>query len=186
MNFNHFKNTMHSLIKQRSALLIIATGLLISNILLSIKLLSQNTRIIITPPSIEKSFWVDSINVSPEYLEQMSTFIAHQILDVTPSSAKMQREIVLGYVSPEFHNVLKKRLEKEEEFLRKEQVSTSFKPTNMTVDAEKLEVELIGEMNHYVASARIKHEVETYILQFAYEGQRLHLKSFKLKGETDE
>jgi conjugal transfer pilus assembly protein TraE len=186
MNFINFKTTIHSLLKQRSALLIISMGLLVSNIILSIKLLSENTRVIITPPEIQKSFWVDQGTVSPEYLEQMSTFIAHQILDVSPASAQRQREIVLGYVAPEFHNALKKRLEKEEAFLRKEQVSTSFKPTQITVDAEKLEVELIGEMNHYVASARISHEAETYLLKFLYKGQRLHLKSFKLKGDIDE
>lgn len=186
MNFNHLKNTVHSLIKQRSALLIITIGLLVSNIVLSIKLLSQTSRVIIIPPEIQKSFWVDHHTVSPEYLEQMSTFIAHQILDVTASSAQRQREIVLSYVAPELYNPLKKRLKAEEDFLRKDQVSTSFKTTNITVDPENLTVELIGEMNHYVASQRIKHEAETYILTFIYKGQRLQLKSFKLKGETDD
>ena len=183
MNLTYLKSNLENLIKQRSALMVISVGLLLSNLLLVIKIMSDSTRIIITPPEIQKSFWVEKGSVSPEYLEQMSLFIAHLVLDVSPGSAKRQRDVALGYVSPKFYNALKKRLEDEEAFLKKEQVSLSFKPTHITVDAKELEVTLLGEMNHYVASERIKNSQESYKLHFDYRGSKLHLTSFKLQGD---
>lgn len=185
MNTEYLKVTSQKIIKQRGILLVLSIGLMISNVLLCCALFMKKERVILVPPIIHKSFWIEEGNVSQEYLTEMSLFMAHQVLDVTPSSAGRQRDVVLGYVAPSFYNPLKKRLQKEEEFLRQEQVSTSFKPTHITADSEKLEVEIIGEMNHYVAGTRIKNVQETYILKFEYRGQKLSLTSFKLKGEED-
>lgn len=182
MNLNYLKSNIESLIKHRNALLVISFGLLLSNLCLVIKLLKDDTRTIVVPPTINKSFWVESDFVAPEYLEEMSLFLTHLILDISPGSAKRQRDVALRYVTPKFYNVLKKRLEREEEFLRKEQISLSFKPTQILVDSKKMQVEITGVMNHYVASERIKNMEETYYLTFVYKGSKLHLDSFKLKG----
>lgn len=183
MNFRYLTHNIERLIKHRNALLLISFGLLLSNMCLVIRLLRDDTRTIVVPPILHKSFWVERGRVSPEYLEEMGLFLTHLMLDVSPGSAKHQREVLLRYVSPQFYNALKQRLEREEAFLRKEQISLSFKPTQILVDSKKRYVEITGVMNHYVASERIEHRNETYGLTFDYRGGKLHLVSFKLKGE---
>ena len=48
-------------------------------------------RIVLTPPAIDKSFWVAKDKVSASYLEQMGSFIAYLTLDVSPSSVEWKK-----------------------------------------------------------------------------------------------
>ena len=43
-------------------------------------------RTVVVPPSLNKTFWVTRDKASNEYLEQMGSFIAWLVLDVTPAS----------------------------------------------------------------------------------------------------
>jgi len=65
-----------------------------------------SVRTLVVPPSINKSFWVERDKVSSEYLEQMGSFIAWLVLDVTPASIDWKKDILLGYVEPDRVHVL--------------------------------------------------------------------------------
>ena len=67
--------------------LILAVSLLV-NILLAATLLTMDrtVRTILTPPEINKTFWVDGRSLGPEYLEQMGVWVIQQFATVTPSS----------------------------------------------------------------------------------------------------
>ena len=52
-------------------------------------------RIVLTPPAIEKSFWVAKNKVSASYLEQMGGFMAYLTLDVSPSSIEWKKAMLL-------------------------------------------------------------------------------------------
>lgn len=181
MKLDFFKEMI--VIQQRNLLALLCLGLLISNIILAFRVLSDNSHVILVPPEITKTFWVDREEVSPEYLEQMASFLVHEILDVTPQSAPRQRDLILKYVSPSFYNAFRKRLLKEEELLKKEQASTSFKITEITIDQK---ITIKGIMDHYVASLKVKSEQETYEMTFIYKGGRLLLNSFDLKGQEND
>ena len=47
-------------------------------------------RVVVVPPSINKTFWVESERVSAEYLEQMAYFLLQLKLNVTPQSIDHQ------------------------------------------------------------------------------------------------
>ena len=73
-------------------------GLLVAGHLLSLVVilgLIGRERIIVVPPSLEKSFWVSGNTVSREYLEQMGAFVAWLVLDVSPSSIRWKTETLL-------------------------------------------------------------------------------------------
>lgn len=179
MNFDQLNQNIETLARHKKVLMGVVLILLISNMALTLGLLVQKQRIILIPPTIKRSFWVEGEEVSPEYLEEMSLFMAHQILDLSPGSAARQKDLVLSYVSSAFYNPLKKRLEEEEAYLKKEQVSTSFKAEHVEVDTKTLSVKIRGTMTHYVASQKIKSMQEEYGLTFGFEGSRLKLQEFK-------
>lgn len=181
MRLEYFKTMV--VIQQRNLLALISLGLLLTNGILACLLLSDHSHVVIVPPDITKTFWVDKEEVSPEYLEQMAAFLVHEILDVTPKTAGRKRDLVLKYVSPRFYNAFRKRLLKEEEMLNKEQASTAFKVSQITIGDPLI---IVGIMDHYVASNKVKSEKETYEMRFIYKGGRLLLDGFELKGEDND
>ncbi len=179
------KINVYKLLRQRNALIILAVGMCLSNMLLAAAVFLANERVVLVPPHITKSFWCDSKAVSREYLEEMSLFFARQLLDVSPASAEYQRRIVLGYVSPEYHNQLKKRLIIEGERYQKQNVSTSFKPIKVKVSPEKLVAEVVGDLISFVGQARVKESRESYRLNYRYRDGRLLITNFELLETRD-
>ena len=57
-------------------------------------------RVVVVPPSINKTFWVESERVSAEYLEQMAYFLLQLTLNVTPQSIDHQSRVLLQYAAP--------------------------------------------------------------------------------------
>src|SRR4051812_33799533 len=104
----HHSRLQH-LIQHRNGYLVLASGSILLNIILAIAfiMLSNNERIVMVPPSINKSFWVTANQVSPEYLSEMSLFFASLRFNITPSNAIMQREQLLRYVHPSLYESLK-------------------------------------------------------------------------------
>ena len=61
---------------------------------------SGRERVVLLPPAVHKSFWVEQDRVSPEYLEQMGYFLLQLILNVTPQSIDHQSRLLLQYAAP--------------------------------------------------------------------------------------
>ena len=65
---------LQHLIHQRNIFVGMSAVLLGANVLLAVKTFSHQERIIITPPELHQSFWVEENRVSHHYLEEMSLF----------------------------------------------------------------------------------------------------------------
>jgi conjugal transfer pilus assembly protein TraE len=96
-------------------------------------------RTVVVPPSIDKTFWVTRDKASSEYLEQMGSFIAWLVLDVTPASIDWKKEILLGYVEPEQYGPLKTRQDVEAERLKRINAATVFAPQQLVPSEEGTE-----------------------------------------------
>lgn len=111
MDFERLSGDLKDM-RRRNRSLGLAVGLLagcnVLALLVVLNLLGA-VRTVVVPPSINKSFWVTRDTASAEYLEQMGSFIAWLVLDVTPSSIDWKKDILLGYVEPEQHGELKAR-----------------------------------------------------------------------------
>ena len=185
MKQRFYSLSLQKLFRQRDRLFFLACLLGVSNLFLGIKTFLSSERVVIVPASLSKSFWVDPSQVSSEYLEEMALFFARQILDISPASAPYQRDVVLRYTSPSFHNALKKRLLEEETRARENQVSTSFKPVSVKVHPKVLEVEMTGDLIAYVGGKTSHQTRETYLMTFSYTQGRLLVTRFVLKKEGD-
>ncbi len=175
MKKEHLDNALKTLTFQRN--IFVGLSFLLSSgvIVLSLFLFTKSEKIIITPPVIEKEFWVDGKAVSPTYLEQYGCFLGQLLLGKSVQSAHTQRTVLLRHADPTFAGALKNKLMEEEETLRKQNSSYVFYPIEVKVDPYKKEVILIGDRLLFVAGKQISQERESYLLSFSYLGSRLLL-----------
>lgn len=136
-------------------------------------------RTIIVPPTINKSFWVDGHKVSSDYLEEMGSFIAWLILDVSPQSIDWKKDMLLKYVSPEQFGLLQTRQNLEAERLKRLNAATFFMPQQVVVRDKDQLVEIRGRLRTQVNGQETTTESKAYAAQFTYAGGRIHLETFK-------
>lgn len=174
------KSLLQYVIRHRNGYLIVALGSLILNLLLSITLMLMigHERIILVPPSIDKTFWVSASHVSPEYLSEMSLFFSNLRFNITPTNATTQRELLLRYVQPNKYEELKTELLSEADYLVKEHISTAFFPVNVIVDSKKLVGRVTGDLQSTIGDSQLPAKRVTYQIAFNYNAGRLFVISF--------
>ena len=136
-------------------------------------------RTVVVPPSLNKTFWVTRDQASNEYLEQMGSFIAWLVLDVTPASIDWKKDILLGYVEPDQYGPLKTRQEVEAERLKRINAATVFAPQQLVPSEEGQSVVIRGRLRTLVNGFETANDLKAYRVEFSYAGARMHLKSFK-------
>jgi conjugal transfer pilus assembly protein TraE len=178
---NRFKATrLSSLQFQRNALAGLGLSLLVVVIMQSFLLFFKSPQTIILPPETKQSFWVEGNRFSPIYLEEQGMYFAHLLFDVSPSNILAQGEILLRYVDSAHHGEFKTHLFKEEQRLKRDNLSLSFAAVECEVFPSELAVEVTGDLNGYVASKKISTHRENYRLEFSSLKGRLFLKTFKV------
>lgn len=177
MKLDFFQHNITKLLSQRNNLFVLAGALVFSNVLLVVGLICKHERIILVPPQITKTLWVQGSEVSQEYLEEMGLYISKLLLDLSPTSFPYNHAVLLKYATPEAYGNLKKQLMKDGEHYTKLQLSTHFKPTEITANPQTLRVEVKGQLLSYVAGKQIQDSQETIFLKFAMRGSGLLLES---------
>lgn len=167
------------LLNNRNGYLMLASLSLITNVILSMLIFFMlgYQRIVIVPPSINRDFWVSNNKVSPEYLSEISLFLAMIRFNQTPSNAAMQREVFLRYVEQSAYPKLKTAMIEEEAHLKKEHITTSFFDTDVKADAKKLISEITGDLQYNIGEGSMPSQRVTFRLTFKLSSGRLMLKS---------
>lgn len=181
MDFAKLDNDLKEMRKRNRSLGLTVSGLIFALLLCLVIILNLigTERTIVVPPSIEKTFWVTKDRVSRAYLEQMGSFIAWLILDVSPASIDWKKDILLNYVAPEEHGAMKSRQEIESERLKRINASTSFLLQQLVPHEDNQTVVIRGRLRTQVNGQDTATETKAYLAEFRYAGGRMHLKAFK-------
>lgn len=169
-------------LRRRNHHLALAAGGLIVALLLCLAIILNvigTERTIVVPPSIDKTFWVTKDRVSKAYLEQMGSFIAWLILDVSPASVDWKKDILLNYVAPDQYGAMKSRQEIEAERLKRINASTFFLPQQLVASEANQTVVIRGRLRTQVNGQDTATDTKTYVAEFRYAGGRMHLYAFK-------
>ena len=177
MNAFIMERDIHNLKVQRNVLTAICASTFVVLIVQSVFLFNKQERVIVVPPVVNQSFWVDNENISTSYLEQMGVFLGELLLSKSYHSSQKQREIILKFASPEFSTSLRKKLLEEEAKLKNQNSSYLFHPDSVKVKQSKRQVLLEGDRELYVNGKRVSVQKESYVLHFSYLGGRLLLDS---------
>jgi len=174
------QSRLQHLIKNRNGYLVLACGSMILNALLVVFMFFMvgRERIVIVPPEIQKSFWVTSGKVSPEYLSEMVLFLTSLSFNMTPSNAAMQHSVLLRYVDSAYYETLKMKLIDVEDQIKKEHITTSFYPGDIKVDTKKLIAEVSGDLQYTVGDTQLPPTHVTYQIRFSYKQGQLKITSF--------
>lgn len=180
MNAAILQQNLSKLLKQRNHTVMLLIAMLVANIVLGLALLTSSERVVIVPSNIKQKFWVATNKVSSAYVEEMAIFLINQLLDVSAASANYQRELILRHVAPEYYNVLNKRLQKEAEYYKEEQVATAFKPVEIDIDESSTSATITGDLISFVGTKRVSQQRDSYALKFRLKNNELLLTSFEL------
>jgi conjugal transfer pilus assembly protein TraE len=175
-----WKSKLLSTLQQRNAYLCLAVALLFLSIIQSFTIyaLTGHWRVIVTPPHVSHSFWVDESQVSPSYLSEMTAFFATLILNVTSENAAFQRDEVLKYTDPNGYGHLKTQLIQNEEKIQAESITTAFYPVDIQTNPKKLTTTITGDLMTWVGQEMTSTVRQSYLAQYTYHDGRLLIQSF--------
>lgn len=179
-----FTSRITFLLRQRNLFLGIGGVLLISNLILASAVFLNDTKTILVPPEINRPIWIKNNTVSSSYLEEQAFFFASLFLNVSPESASHQREMILRHVSSDAHEKVKQFLLSEENRLKKEGLSLSFKPTSIVSNKNKMICTLSGLLTGFIGERRVLHDKKTYCFEFCFTNGFLKILSFEEKAST--
>jgi conjugal transfer pilus assembly protein TraE len=174
---------------RRASLLLIALlgGSMLANVLLAVLAthLAGRERVVLVPPQISKTFWVESERVSAEYLEQMAYFLVQLTLNVTPQSIDHQSRMLLQYAAPAAYGELRSALATAADRLKRDGASTVFSAQELAVDERKQRVGVRGLLTTFISDRRVSEISKGYAIELAYAGGRIHLKAFRETHPND-
>ena len=136
-------------------------------------------RIVLTPPTIDKSFWIAKDKVSASYLEQMGSFVAYLTLDVSPSSVDWKKGMLLQYVAPDVYGTLQLRQDLEADRLKRLNATTQFSVAQLVPNEDNLSVHMKGRLATFINGSRTSDIEKEYVVVFDYTGNRIQLKRFE-------
>lgn len=142
-------------------------------------------RVVLVPPTIHKTFWVDSERASPEYLAQMAYFLAQLTLNVTPNSVEHQSRVLLQYAAPASWGELRATMAANAERLKRDGASTVFAPQDLHVDEQSQRVGLRGVLTTFISDRRVSEVAKGYAIELQFAGGRIFLKSFRETAPHD-
>ena len=175
---------MRSTVRLQGAALAFMGACLLSSLVLMFNMVGRD-RVIVTPPSIDKTFWVSKDRVSSSYLEQMGSFIAYLTLDVSPQSIDWKKTMLLQYVSPDVYGALQTRQDLEADRLRRLNATTQFSVAQLLPNEEAMNVTLKGRLATFINGARTSDIDKEYVAEFEFKGNRVQIRNFKEIGNGE-
>lgn len=182
MNFSVAKNQIEKILSQRNGYMMLAIGSMLICMIqcLLMFFMVGRERIVVVPPTIEKSFWVSSSGVSSDYLSEMTRFFVMLRLNVTPDNSAAQRDILLRYTDPSVYGELKSLLVQEADKMQDQHVSLAFYPTkDIQTNTKKLKAMVEGDLKSYVGETALPVKHVKYLVSYRYHTGKLFITSFE-------
>ena len=168
-------------------LLALLLGSMLTNLILAAFAfrMSSHERVVVVPPTVHKTFWVEDERVSAEYLEQMGYFLMQLTLNVSPLSVDHQSKVLLQYAAPAAYGELRTALSSAAERLKRDGAATVFSPRDLIVDERALKVGIRGQLTTFISDRRVSEVAKGYAVEFQYSAGQIFLKSFRETNPND-
>ena len=174
--------------RRATALLAILLSVsMLATLLLAAHTLRQagRERVVVVPPAIHKTFWVEAERASPEYLEQMGYFLAQLTLNVTPQSVEHQSRLLLQYAAPASWGELRTAMAANADRIKRDGASTVFSPQDLQVDEGTQRVGLRGLLTTFISDRRVSEVSKGYAIELQQTNGRIFLKTFRETNPND-
>lgn len=138
-----------------------------------------SSRTVVTPPNIEKSFWITNGTASDTYLIQMAEWVSYLTLDVTPDNVAYKSDLLLKLAHPDYHGALQQKLRINAEKIRRDNAATSFDVRVAKAAPDVLAAILTGHLKVTINGTVVKNELRHYLARFSIVGGQAQLTLFK-------
>lgn len=185
MKFSNLRNTLSGLRETNNILTITNLCTAIVSIMLIILLFSKNERIIIVPPNLTTTSWIDANEGSTAYMRSWAGYIATLLGNTNPSSAPFIKESLEPFLAPTNRGAIMQTIDDETGKIRRNRVSVSFSPTKISSDPMAKGtyfVEGTQEIKSITGKA-VSHSV-TYIVTVFIKGYKPVVENIQLKSAS--
>lgn len=184
MNFQEYAAEVSSRMAVKKSVYFAFAASLLTNVLLAggIAFADREDRVVVLPAEITKSFWLDQKAVSPDYLEQMSIFALQLALNNSPETFDYNQRKLLQYVTPEERGHTDLLLTAQGRKLKNANASIHFLPESVEVKSAVLQAAVSGTVRQFIGNNQTSSSKKCWVIQFAYEGSRLWIKSIHESG----
>jgi len=189
MNPKKLSNDLDAHLGVSRAMQAVLVTFMLSTVLLSLALLlhRDEERVVMLPPQIDKSFWVDRDDVAPELLQEMGLFLVQLAYNVSPSSVDYQSKALLRYASPEAYGALSNAASVTAARMKADSSSTVFLPRAYLQDKTPgaKAVAFIGDLQTYVTNNLVATRGVAIVVRFKYRNGRLYVDEMKEAKQDD-
>lgn len=147
--------------------------------------LAGSGRDTVIPPEVHKTFWVNDETFSPEYLEEMTYFIAGLQLNVTPANIDYQLRQFQKYAAPNAFGRLEVAGKLAAEKIRRESASTLVSAQQIIPDVSNRKGAICGMLSTYVTDKLAGTRQSCWVVDFDYLNGRIHVKDFRETSMQD-
>lgn len=131
-------------------------------------------RTVFIPPEITKPFWISGDEASPEYFEELGSFVNGLTLNITPETVGRACGQFLMYVLPKDRDKFKKKCDVEAARVHRDSASQMFALREVQVDAKHRRVALLGTLITLINDKSFKNN-EAYLMEFEHSDGRFYV-----------
>jgi conjugal transfer pilus assembly protein TraE len=155
----------------------ISAASVVGVLILAAGLVIKRDKVVLEPPVRTHTVTLHGDKVDDAWLIEMGGYVAHLMVDVSPSSVDYQQEEVLRITHPSTHGVLQQQMAVQAKRLKQANASTVFWLSQAAPDAECNRVALVGRLETYVNGQLVQGSSRTtsFVAAFQPQGGRTML-----------
>lgn len=135
-------------------------------------------RTTIIPPVTRETFWVDSSDADPKYLQEMSTYFVLLANNISPSNIDYQNKLFLNYVNPAQQAELKSALDQQSQRVKRNQLVTMFYIKGFRVDSASNKVVITGQLDTLVGDKLTSSVEKMYRIGYQIINGKLYITEY--------
>lgn len=137
-----------------------------------------NEKTVVTPPVVERGYWIAGGRANQEYLADMGDFVLQTLKTTSPGKVDFENKKILQMVNPENYAQVKTDLDAEAIRIKSNNLTTVWEPQTVDVDVDGLRVTWSGVLKKWVADKPMPPATRTFYVDFTISRQgKLHVKT---------
>lgn len=134
-------------------------------------------RTVITPPYIDRQFYVTGRDASPEYVQMMSKYAIELVTNYTPETAKPRIDEFMRFIAPSYYNAVYPELSVLAKEAKENAISQHFIPQRVVLQGSKVTAK--GLLTRYVQDKQTHSAQAEYTLTFSIANGRFEIERYE-------
>lgn len=177
MKIEQYTRTLKGALQENKLTRYVMLGLVISNVVLAMAMVSRNETVVMLPPDITQEARLSSNSANAALKEAWASHVAMQLGNVTPRTAAYVSEQLGKIVSPSAYQPFMESLAQQADRIKEDQLTIQFSPTHVFYVQEKDVVVVSGEYAIRGMRASEKRSVRTYEIGIDVENYQVIVSS---------